>query len=61
MTKTELRLEYQKVTGDSLDTVNRKADEGNSDYVEWLEERLLKIGALINLSELFPYGTHKTQ
>jgi len=42
MTKTELRLEYQKVTGDSLDSINRKAECGDPDYIQWLEEIAMK-------------------
>jgi len=44
MTKTDLRLEYQKQTGDSLATIYEAAennDTGTQEYIDWLEERLI--------------------
>jgi len=41
ITKTDLRLKYQKETGDSLDTINHMAENGDEDYVEWLEDSLI--------------------
>lgn len=41
MGKTEVRLEYQRETGDALTTINDFAGVAdNIEYVEWLEERV---------------------
>ena len=43
MTTTDLRLKYQKETGDSLDAINSMARNGDQDYMEWLEESLIRM------------------
>lgn len=40
MRHANLRLVYQKESGHSLDTINRMAESGDSDYVEWLENKI---------------------
>jgi len=41
MSKIDVRLQYQKDSGDSLDTINRNAEE--DPYIEWLEETVERL------------------
>jgi len=48
MSKIDIRLLYQKETGDGLEHINRIADY--NDYISWLEKELeksLSIGEII--------------
>ena len=49
MSKIEIRLEYQKETGDALGTINRIAENNRpnvQNYIEWLEEKLSSLQSL---------------
>ena len=43
ITKTDLRLKYQKEFGGSLDSINVMARNGDKEYVEWLEDSLISM------------------
>ena len=46
MSKMDIRLDYQRVTGDCLDTIQKLADNNDPEtqsYIDWLEERVTRL------------------
>ena len=52
ITEIDLRLEYKKETGDPSTPIN-KTLWTNSDYVRWLERRLIELSPIAYLKDHF--------
>jgi len=59
MRHVSLRLTYQNESGYNLDTVNRMAENGDSEYVEWLENKIEHIRDFLTDTTLTKNGKKK--
>lgn len=65
MTKTDVRLEFQKETGHSLQTINALAEgyDDMQEYIQWLEDKTMRFllikdmnDTMNNLQIMYPWG-----